>query len=103
MRTIYGKDILERIKKAAWNLLFDQCGIEVSEQRLKTAYELYGLDIEDRDRDGDSRPEIQAEFSDYQKWAKEKLSGSIFERCEDASGSLKRNGSPSSWAGRLVS
>lgn len=84
MRTIYGKDILERIKKAAWDMLFDQCGVEVSQQRLKTAYELLGLDIEDRDRDGDGRPEIQAEFSDYQKWAKEKLSGSMFERCEDA-------------------
>lgn len=79
MRTIYSKEILESVKKAAWNFLFDQCGLEVGMQRVKTAYELYGLDIEDRERDGDGRPEIQAEFSDYQKWAKEKLSGSIFD------------------------
>ena len=84
MRTIYGKDIFEKIKKAAWNFLFDQCGVEASEGRLKSAYQVYGLDIEDKDREGDSRPEIQAEFSDYQKWAKEKLSGSLFESCDDA-------------------
>lgn len=74
MRIIHGDEILERIKNAVWNFLLDQYGMDMYPQRLKAAYALYGLSIDDSTNKG--MAELQEELESYEEWAKQKLAGS---------------------------
>lgn len=82
MRIIHSDEVKQQIKSAAWDFLFDQVGMDINGKRLKSAYELYGLSIDDSDNEG--MVELHAELKGYKEWAKEKLSGSFFESCEEA-------------------
>ena len=63
--------------------LFPECWlfIFVSDGFFHPDY-AYGLFIDDKDADG--MAELQMELKSYLEWAKEKLSGSYFESCEEA-------------------